>query len=42
MELAIIENKPDFVELFIDNNIDLLAFLTHRRLLFFYNSNKVK
>jgi hypothetical protein len=42
MELAIIENKPDFVELFIENNIDLTAFLTQRRLLFIYNSNKVK
>ena len=42
MELAIVEDKSDFVELFIEMNlIDLSAFLTHRRLLFFYNSNKV-
>ncbi len=42
MELAIVENKPDFVELLIENNIDLTAFLTERRLLFLYNSNKVQ
>ena len=41
MELAIIENKPDFVDLLIENNIDLRKFLSQRRLLFLYNCNKV-
>lgn len=40
LEIAIIENKPDFVELFIENNVDLVEFLTRRRLLFLYNFNK--
>ena len=41
MELAILENKPEFVDLLIDYNFDLKGFLTERRLLFLYNSNKV-
>ena len=41
MELAILENKPDFVDLLIENNIDLTGFLTERRLLFLFNSDKV-
>jgi hypothetical protein len=41
LEIAIIENKPDFVELFIENNIDLVEFLKRKRLLFLYNFNKV-
>ena len=42
MEIALVENKADFVELLIQKNIDLNGFLTERQLLFLYNSNKVK
>ena len=42
MEIALVENKDDFVELLIQKNIDLNGFLTERQLLFLYNSNKVK
>jgi hypothetical protein len=41
LEIAIIENKPDFVELFIENNVDLVEFLKRKRLLFLFNFNKV-
>ena len=41
MELAIIKNKPDFVDLLIENKIDLTGFLTEKRLLFlFFYRNK--
>ena len=36
MELAIIKNKPDFVDLLIENKIDLTGFLTEKRLLFLF------
>ena len=42
MEIALIENKAEFVELLIEKNIDLNGFLTERQLLFLYNSNQVK
>ena len=42
MELAIIENRFDFVELLIDRSIEWVTeFLTKKRLLFFYNCTKV-
>ena len=41
MELALIENKPNFVELLLENGLNLKSFLTQRRLIFLYNSYKV-
>lgn len=42
MEMALIQNKPNFVKLLLDNGLDLKSFLTSKRLLFLYNSDKVK
>lgn len=41
MEMALIQNKPNFVKLLLDNGLDLKSFLTVKRLLFLYNSEKV-
>lgn len=41
MELALIQNKPNFVELLLDNGLNLKSFLTVQRFLFLYNSQKV-
>ena len=41
MELAILENKPGFVDLLIDYNFDLTGFLTQSRLSSFYGLNEV-
>jgi hypothetical protein len=41
MELALLDNKPKFVELLLENGLNLKDFLTVKRLLFLYNSNKV-
>jgi hypothetical protein len=41
MELALLDNKPKFVELLLENGVNLKDFLTVKRLLFLYNSNKV-
>ncbi|CAF0758789.1 unnamed protein product [Brachionus calyciflorus] len=41
MEMALIQNKPNFVELLLDNGLDIKSFLTVRRLLFLYNSQKI-
>jgi hypothetical protein len=41
MEMALIQNKPKFVELLLENGLNLKSFLTVRRLCFLYNSHKV-
>lgn len=41
MEMALIQNKPEFVELLLENGLNLKSFLTVRRLCFLYNSHKV-
>jgi hypothetical protein len=41
MELALIQNKPRFVELILENGLNLKSFLTTRRLIYLYNSVKV-
>ena len=41
MEMALIQNKPEFVELLLENGLNLKSFLTVIRLCFLYNSNKV-
>ena len=41
MEMALIQNKPEFVELLLENGLNLKSFLTVRRLCFLYNSQKV-
>jgi len=41
LELALIENRPEFVELFFENQVNVRDFLTMRRFYFLYNSNKV-
>jgi hypothetical protein len=42
MELAIIENKSDFVDILLENRVNLSTFLTNRRLLYMYNADKVR
>lgn len=42
MEMALIQNKPEFVELLLENGLNLKSFLTVRRLCFLYNSNKIQ
>ena len=41
LELALVENKPDFVNLLLDNEVDLLNFLTLNRLNDLYNNEYV-
>lgn len=41
METALIQNKPKFVRILLDNGLDLKSFLTVKRLLFLYNSQNV-
>ena len=41
MEMALIENKPEFVELLLENGVNLKAFLKTRRLYYLYNSISV-
>lgn len=42
MELALLQNKPEFVELLLENGVNLNSFLKIRRLYFLYNSYIVK
>ncbi len=37
MEMALIDDRPNFVELLIDNRINLSDFLSYKRLYFLYN-----
>ena len=41
MEMALIQNRPKFVELLLEMGLNLQSFVTIRRLLYFYNCNKV-
>ena len=41
MEMALIQNKPEFVELLLENGVDLKSFLKKRRLYYLYNSHIV-
>jgi hypothetical protein len=41
MEMALLQNKPEFVELLLENGLNLKSFLTLKRLYFLYNSFKV-
>lgn len=41
MQLALIYNRPNFVELLLDNGLDLKSFLTVSRLQFLYNYQQV-
>lgn len=41
MELALVENKPKFVEHILENGLNLSSFLTVSRLKYLYNSQKV-
>jgi hypothetical protein len=41
MELALIENKPNFVELLLENGLNIKSFLTERRIMFLFNTEKV-
>lgn len=41
MEIALLQNKPKFVELLLENGLNLKSFLSAKRLLFLYNSQKV-
>jgi len=41
MEMALVENKPEFVKLILDSGLDLKSFLNTRRLYFLYNLHNV-
>ena len=41
LEIALIENKPEFVKLLLENGTNLKTFLTYGRLYYLYNSSKV-
>lgn len=41
MEMALLQNKPKFVELLLENGLNVKSFLSVKRLLFLYNSQKV-
>jgi len=41
MEIALLENKPNFIELLLEIGANINSFLTKRRLMFLYNSIKV-
>jgi hypothetical protein len=41
LEIALVNNKPEFVKLIIDNRVNLDSFLTYGRLYYLYNSKKV-
>lgn len=42
MKQAFIDNKPDFIELLLENGVIIENFLTNSRLFSLYNTNKVK
>lgn len=41
MQIALIENKPQFVELLLENGVDLNSYLKTRNLYYLYNSHYV-
>ncbi len=41
MEIALLENKPKFVEMLLENGLSLKDFLTSSRLISFYNLHEV-
>jgi hypothetical protein len=41
LEIAMIENKPEFVKLLLDNGTNLTTFLTYGRLYYLYNAKQV-
>ena len=41
MEKALIQNKPEFVELLLDHGVDIESFLTLGRLYYLYNSKEL-
>jgi hypothetical protein len=42
MEMALIQNKSEFVELLLENGLNLKSFLITRRLCFLYNCQKIE
>ena len=42
MEIALLKNKPKFVKLLLENGLNIKKFLTVRRLIFLYNSLKLR
>ena len=42
MELALLQDRPEFVELLLENGLNLKSFVLTRRLYFLYNSHKVQ
>ena len=40
MEMALLQNKPEFVKLLLENGLNLNSFLTVKRLYFLYNSHR--
>ncbi len=41
LEIALVDNKPDFVKLLIENGANMDSFLTTKRLYYLFNSEKV-
>ena len=41
LEMALVLNKPDFVELLLENNVNIFEFLTNKRLYYLYNYDAV-
>ena len=41
MEIALLENKPKFVEMLLENGLNLKEFLTSKRLISFYEKHDV-
>jgi hypothetical protein len=41
LEISLIDNKPEFVKLLIENGANLESFLTYGRLYYLYNSKQV-
>ncbi len=42
MEMALLQNKPEFVMLLLQNGLNLNSFLTVKRLYFLYNSHRAQ
>ncbi len=42
MEIALLKNKPKFVKLLLENGLNIKKFLTVKRLIFLYNSLKLR
>ena len=42
MEIALIKDTPNFVKLLLENGVNIKSFLTQKRIMFLYNSHKIR